>query len=142
MDRKLRTTMLISDKIAGFFQGALYLGYDYDKAWSLLLNSKQGQGILKNNYEFSVHHQGRVSAEKADKDIGDLYDKSDSIEADVNTLRLLADFIIMAHRQFKLKYSDIFKNMSLNEFMKTCGNVLGNYDDKLVKTYLLKEDKK
>lgn len=128
---------LINDKITGFFMRALQRGYDYSDAWSLLLSSKQGQGILNNDYAYSVHFQGSASADKADKDLGCNFQRIYHIEPDINKLQLLAELISMAHYRFGIKYEDIFKNMNLDEFMKVCGGVLGNYDDKLVKTYLL-----
>lgn len=136
----MNTTALINEKVAGFFIGALDLGYDYDDAWSLLLNSTQGNGILNNNYRYSVHLQGRASAEKADTDIGKKYRKTSHIKPEVIKLELLSEFISMAHERFGIPYKDIFKNISLNEFMRLCGNVLGNYDDKLITTYIV--DKK
>lgn len=137
MSYDLSTISLINEKVTGFFIGALDLGYSYDDAWSLLLNSKQGQGILNNDYVYSVHHQGRVSADKADADLGNKYKKNSNIKATISQLELLAEFISLAHNRFNIEYADMFKNISLSEFMSTCGNVLGNYDDKLIKTYLL-----
>ena len=137
MSYDLSTISLINEKVTGFFIGALDLGYSYDDAWSLLLNSKQGQGILNNEYAYSVHHQGRVSADKADADIGYKYKKDSNINATISQLELLADFISLAHNRFNIKYTDMFKNIPLSEFISTCGNVLGNYDDKLIKVYIL-----
>ena len=137
MSYSISTTSLINEKVTGFFIGALGLGYSYDDAWSLLLNSKQGQGILNNEYKYSVHFQGRASADKADEDIGYKYNKSSNIKATVTQLSLLAEFISLAHNRFNIKYTDMFKNISLNEFMNICGNDLGNYDDKLIKTYII-----
>ena len=137
MSYDLSTTSLINEKVTGFFIGALDLGYSYDDAWSLLLNSKQGQGILNNDYAYSVHHQGRVSADKADADLGNKYKKNSNIKATISQLELLADFISLAHDRFYIEYTDMFKNIPLSKFMSTCGNVLGNYDDKLIKTYIL-----
>ena len=79
----------------------------------------------------------RVSADKADADIGYKYKKESNINATISQLELLADFISLAHNRFNIKYTDMFKNIPLSEFMSTCGNVLGNYDDKLIKTYIL-----
>ncbi len=136
----MTTAELINEKVAGFFIGALDLGYDYNEAWSLLLNSTQGRGILSNEYKYSVHLQGRASAEKADADIGKRYAKKSKIKPDVIRLELLSEFIDMAHNRFGIQYKDMFKHISPNEFMRICGNVLGDYDDKLIKAYILKKD--
>ena len=128
---------LINEKVTGFFLGALRMGYDYNDAWSLLLNSRQGQGILSNEYEFSVHFQGTDSARKADACLGDKYSKDHKYKPDLEALKLLADLIDTAHNRFGIPYSEIFKKTSLNSLMETCANVLGNYDDKLIKAYLL-----
>ena len=45
----------------------------------------------------------------------------------------------MDKQPLSIRYKDMFKHISLNEFMKICGNVLGNYDDKLIKAYIIKE---
>ena len=128
---------LINEKVAGFFIGALDLGYNYDDAWSLLLNSKQGQGMLNNEYAYSVHFTGRASADKADADIGYKYAKNSNIKPSVDKLTLLAEFICMAHYDFNIEYANMFKKTPLSKFMKVCGNVLGNYDDKLIKAYII-----
>jgi hypothetical protein len=41
MSYDLSTISLINENVTGFFIGTLDLGYSYDDAWSLLLNSKQ-----------------------------------------------------------------------------------------------------
>ncbi|MBO4395639.1 MAG: hypothetical protein J5819_04770 [Eubacterium sp.] len=128
---------LINEKVAGFFLGAMRMGYDYDDAWSLLLSSKQGQGILNNEYAYSVHFQGTDSARKANMELGTNYNTGTGIEPDIRQLELLADLIDIAHNRFGIEYKDIFKKTSLNDFMDTCGYVLGNYDDKLIKGYLI-----
>lgn len=129
---------LINEKIEGFFIGALDLGYSYDEAWSLLLDSEQGVGILNNDYKYSVHLQGRASAEKADNIIGYKYKKSSNIKPDLLKLEMLANLIDLAHYEFKIEYKDMFNNISLSKFMEACGSILGNYDHKLIKTYLIK----
>ncbi len=128
---------LINEKVTGFFLGALRMGYDYDDAWSLLLESRQGRGILSNDYEFSVHFQGTDSARKADVCLGDKYLKEHKYEPDLFKLKLLAELIDLAHNKNGISYKDMFKKTTLNDFMDTCGVVLGNYDDKLIKAYLL-----
>ena len=133
----MTTEDLIKDKITGFFMRALQNGYNYNDAWELLLQSKQGQGILNNDYTYSVHFQGSASADKADKEIGNRFVKSHHIKPDVEKLLLLAELISLAHSRFGMRYENIFSNISLDDFMNECGNVLGNYDDKLIKTYLI-----
>lgn len=125
------------DRMTGFFVGALRMGYSLNDAWKLMLNSTEGTGILEENYTYSVHHQGITSAQKADKAHGQEYDHDSNEEDDIFRLSLLVDFIEMAHKRFNLSYSHIFDKMSIGDFYKECGIVLGSYDDKLLKTYLL-----
>ena len=128
---------LFEDRLSGFFRQCLTMGYDYDGAWSLALNSEEGRGLLERDYTFFIHFLGAAVAVKANDSMGSSYDRSFHIKVNMRVLMLLADLIYRAHEQFKMRYEDIFKKMSPNNFMETCGNILGNYDDKLIKTYLL-----
>ncbi len=125
------------DRIAGFLTGAQRLGYDIDSAWDLLLNSRQGIGMLNNDYEFSVHHQGITSAIKADADYGFGYNKTQQSEPDISQMNLLAELIEIAHNKFDVSYEKMFSKTKLSEFMRICGNALGDYDDKLIKAYII-----
>lgn len=136
---EMKDRVLIRDKVSGFLLEAALLGYSWDDAWSLLLNSKQGRGILNNDYTYSVHFQGMASAMKADADIGHLYKKNSHVEVTSRLTDLIADFIDTARYVFNIDYDHMFSRMSFGEFMATCGNALGNYDDKLIKAYLLKQ---
>ncbi len=51
---------------------------------------------------------------------------------------LIASLIYMAHYTFGLDYEHMFDNCEPNKFFGTCLPVLGNYDDKLIRRYLLK----
>lgn len=42
-----------------------------------------------------------------------------------------------AHNKYNIQYENMFDKFNLDNFIEECGNVLGNYDDKLIKTYLL-----
>lgn len=129
---------LLVDKISGFFWKALDLGYDWKDAWDLLLNSEEGQGILNLDYTYLVHHSGGTSAIKANEKLGNNYKKNSNIEVnDIYLFTLLAEFILLAHEQFNIDYKDIFSKMDLNEFMKSFGIALGNYDSKIIKNFLL-----
>lgn len=125
------------DRLAGFLIGAQREGYSLDTSWDMLLNSKQGQGILNDDYEFAVHHMGIASAKKAIKDIGKNYKRGHELDPDISTMLLLATFIETANKKFKIPYENIFKKISISEFMEKCGYVLGNYDDKLIKEYIM-----
>lgn len=125
------------DRITGFFLGSLRMGYSMDDAWKLMLNSKQGRGILNEDYEYCIHHQGIVSAEKADKDMGYKFKKGVSTEPNIDNLYALADFIEIAHGEFNLPYATMFNKYPIGKFFDECGVLLGNYDDKLIKRYLL-----
>lgn len=124
------------DRLAGFLVGAQRLGYTLNDAWDLLLHSREGSGILNDDYEFAVHHQGITSARKADAHTLKKYDKSHPSDPDIIQMKLLADLIERAHQQYKIPYEAIFNKMDPQTFMKTCGSVLGNYDDKLIRLYL------
>ena len=64
------------------------------------------------------------------------YNKSHE-EEDPDVMMCLGNFIEFDHIEFKMPYKDIFKKCSIGGFRNRCRNVLGNYDDKLVKAYLL-----
>ena len=128
---------IFTDRLAGFLYQALTMGYDYNNAWKLLLNSKQGRGILERDYTYFIHFQGRTDADKAEEDIGNTLVKTHDVEIELNKLDLLANFVYLADRDFHISYDKMFEKISLNDFMKTCGNILGNYDDKLIKAYLM-----
>ena len=128
---------LFIEKLTGFLYGAVELGYDYDNAWKLLTNSPQGLGLLAGDYDYLVHFKGRVTAKKADSEIGNTLEKNYTMKTTVRSMESFAKFIEYAHDKFDISYDIIWNNISPNEFMLTCGSVLGNYDDKLIKTYIL-----
>ena len=129
------------DRIAYFLIGALGLGYSLNDAWHLLLHSKEGLGILNNEYTYVVHFMGIPSAQKADKENGGKYNKCipdiDKIVEETFYLELLGEFIEFVNNYFHVPYDQIFNKMSIQDFYETCGHVLGNYDDKLYKRYLM-----
>ncbi len=125
------------DKLSGFLCGAMRLGYSLDDAWSLLLSSRQGQGILNGEYLYCEHREGIVSAEDADRDLGKYYTKNEVVDPDVDSIDLLAEFIENTHLWFKIDYKDIFNKYSIGKFYKDFGYLLGDYDSKLVRAYLL-----
>jgi len=125
------------DRMAGFLIGAQQLGYSLNNAWDLLLSSEQGNGLLNDEYAYAVHHQGIATAEKADASIGFKYKKGKPKNVNIDQMLLLANFIEFTNKTFNVPYKDIFKKISIQDFMKTCGAVLGNYDDKIVKGYIL-----
>lgn len=125
------------ERMGSFFVGAQQMGYSLNDAWSLMLNSTQGQGLLRGDYLYAEHLQGIATAHKADADIGDKYTERHVRNIDIDILYLLADLIEMANEQFNIPYEKVFEKCSINDFVSMCGNVLGNYDDKLIKRYLL-----
>lgn len=125
------------NKIAGFFLGTLRMGYSLDDAWQLMQTSEEGQGILQDDEWYCVHVQGISSAKMADKKNGHKYIKNSILRPTVREMELLAKFIEGTHIKYNIPYSKIFSKYSIGEFYKKCGNVLGNYDDKLVRAYLL-----
>ena len=126
-----------SDRILGFLCRALELGYSYDEAWDLFLNSTQGKGIQENDPWYIEHLQGRPLAEKADRELGHNYKKMSNIDYDFDRLEALVYLIEMAHSQYNIDYQHIFSKMSLSEFMKECEVCIGDYDNKLIKIYLI-----
>lgn len=125
------------DRMTGFFLGSMRMGYSLDDAWKLMLSSKQGRGILNEEYEYCIHHQGIVSAEKADKDLGYKFKKGKGVEPNLDNLYCLSAFIEMANQDFDLPYETMFNKYPIGQFFDDCGVILGNYDDKLIKRYLL-----
>lgn len=125
------------NKIAGFFLGTLRMGYSLDDAWDLMQTSKEGKGILCDDEWYCVHVQGISSAKMADSENGYKYKKNGTLRPTVREMELLAEFIEATHIKFNLSYKDIFKKCPLGVFYKKCGNILGNYNDKLVNVYLL-----
>ena len=126
-----------SDKIAGFLRGGCELHYSYDDIWKLLLQSTFGQKILQDDYRYVYHVQGRWTAREADREIGDRFEKQSTDMISVEQSNLLAELIETAHDRFAIPYEEIFQKTSLSGFMEQCGSVLGNYDDKLIKNYLI-----
>lgn len=126
-----------NDKFAGFFIGAGKLGYSMEDTWKLMLNSRQGLGLLNDEYAYVVHHSGEATAIKADEEYGNSYKKQKPEKRTYEEMFLLGDFIENANKNFHLNYKDIFHNISITDFVNQCGYVLGNYDDKLIKRYLL-----
>ncbi|MDD6401469.1 MAG: hypothetical protein PUG10_07670 [Lachnospiraceae bacterium] len=124
-------------RIGEFLYEAIRMGYSYNDSYKLLLTSKQGIGILSDKYEYVIHHTGRTSAIKADCEYGINYNKSNQSKVNGNTCSLIAEFIQLCHRQYNIPYDKIFSKISLEDFMKQLGNVLGNYDHKLVREYIL-----
>lgn len=84
-----------------------------------------------------MHIQGITSSKEANREIGHLIKKGKPLKMDVPTSNLLGNFIILAHEKFKLPYETMFSKCSISEFMDRCWYVLGNYDDKLIRTYLM-----
>lgn len=126
-----------SDKIAGFLMGGCELHYSYDDIWKLLLQSTSGQKILQEDYRYVYHVQGRWTAREADQEIGDRFEKHSADTMSVEQSNLLAELIETAHDRFAIPYEKIFQKTSLSDFLERCGLVLGNYDDKLIKSYLM-----
>lgn len=125
------------DKLSGFLYGATQLGYSLDDAWDLLQKSKQGKGILNGEYLYCEHIEGISSAKRADRDIGFNYKKGSPKYYDLGDVDLLAYFIENTHIDFNIPYSDIFKKYNIGRFFKDYKHILGNYDSKLVRQYLL-----
>ena len=124
-------------RIGEFLYQGLLMGYTYSEGYDLFLNSEQGYGIMHNNYTYVIHHTGRTSAIKADKVYGNRYKKTWKGKADGDLCMLLAEFIQLCHNFYKIPYKKIFAKISVDAFMDKFGFVLGNYDHKLVKEYIL-----
>lgn len=125
------------ERMGSFLTGAMLMGYSLFDAWDLMLKSVQGQGLLRGEYMYAEHLQGIATAQKADADIGDVYQNRSVRKINVAQLYLLAEFVEYAHDSFKIPYEKIFKKCDIETFMQKCGDCLGNYDDKLIKRYLL-----
>ena len=134
---ELRDSELFCDRVSGFLYELLNYGYNYNEAWNLLLASKEGMGILNRDYTYFIHFQGRASADKVLQNLGKNLEDSKNIKIDVIQLKLLTNLIYMANKEYGIPFSDMFNKTELEKFIKKCGVVLGNYDDKLIKTYLL-----
>lgn len=125
------------DKISGFFHGAVNLGYNFDDAWDLLLNYDGGRKLLNNDLYYCIHQEGRVTAEYADKELGNNYVKCHKIKFDKWYFDLLAEFIEFVHTEYNLEYDKIFTRITIGEFYDKYHIVLGNYDSKLAEAYIL-----
>lgn len=126
--------------LTSFFLGALENGYDFNNAWLLLLNSSVGQGIL-NHKEKYKGLEGFDVVILAEQETGLSQDFSKNVDCSMWHslwhLNNLSNLIFLAHFNMGISYDDLFKKMSINEFMFECGTTLGDYDDKLIKNYLL-----
>ncbi len=126
--------------LISFFIGALDDGYDFDGAWLLLLNSSVGQGILNHEDRYNGLEGFDVVA-LAEQETGLVPDRLKAMDCsqwrDLRHLRNLANVVLLAHYRMGIPYEDLFHKMSINEFMFECGIALGDYDDKLIKAYLL-----
>ncbi len=127
-----------------------YLNWDMNPTNTIgtagtFLKAVEGVGSARNYYKMSQggeymyaeHLQGIATAQKADADIGDVYQNRSVRKINVEQLYLLAEFVEYAHDSFKIPYEKIFKKCDIETFMQKCGDCLGNYDDKLIKRYLL-----
>ncbi len=58
-------------------------------------------------------------------------------KADYNHIELFVRFVLYAHDVMELPFENIFSKMKVNDFLNQVGTNLGNYDEKLVKNYLM-----
>ena len=124
-------------QISAFFATSLAMGYNYCDAWDLLLNSRQGQGILAEDWVYLTKHSGAYSAEEADSEIGYRYKKQSHIQFVPREIKSFGKFIENMHKMYKINYKDMFIKYSLDDFMSENSFVLGNYDRKLYEKYFL-----
>ncbi len=113
-----------------FLYEGLLLGYSYNDIWSSLV------WILSNpSCEVLRYHMlGRNAASQF---LVCYAERNYNIKPDLFRLEALVLLIELAHNNFNMPYVKIFSKMSLDEFMDTCGDVIGDYDDRLIKMYLL-----
>lgn len=86
---------------------------------------------------YCVHHQGITSAQKADQKFGYKFKKGKPTEPKMMSISCFADFITNMHIIFKASYRDFFNKYPIGKFYDDFGNMLGWYDEKLFKAYLL-----
>ena len=128
------------EKMACFLFGGMRDGYGLTNTWDLMLNSKQGRGILEEDYVYVIRQEGYPSYQDAIQEHGNRYKKLDTVRIyKLDELRLLAEFIERITERYNLEYEDLFRKMSLDDFMAKCGYALGNYDVKLYEIYLKEE---
>lgn len=126
------------DKIAGFFNFGWRDGYKTSDLWWLMRNSTSGRGMLNNNPLYTEHHQGSRSLSLAFEEINPTFEKENPPFGDhVDLSNLFGYFIEFAHGSFNLDYNHMFDKYPIDDFIKDFGFALGNYDDKIIKKYLL-----
>lgn len=127
----------IEDKIAGFFMQGRYLGYSYSDIYDLFLNSREGQGIRNNEYAYAVHWQGRYLFEVALEKSNKKYKKGKSEILKPEFTISIARLLLMAHNEYDIEWNHMFDLISMDDFIKDKGIVIGDYDDKLIRRFLL-----
>lgn len=126
-----------SNQIAGFLYEGLLMGYSLNTAWKLLLNSKEGRGILNEEVDYIYKYTGRACAMYADIEHGKEYKKRKRAIIVLDQLIRLGRFIEFVHIEYNLDYEEIFTKCSIAYFYKETYACLGNYDSRLAEEYIL-----
>ena len=127
-----------SKQIAGFLYEGLLMGYTLNAAWKLLLNSKEGRGILNEEVDYIYKHTGRACAMYADIEHGKEYKKRKrEVNIVLDQIIRLGRFIEFVHIEYNLDYENIFTKCSIAYFYKETHVCLGNYDSRLAEKYIL-----
>lgn len=124
------------EKMACFLYAGMDLGYSLHDTWNLMLTSKQGKGILNEEYIYVIRQEGMPSFNEALEEYGCKKTVKQIKRYRLADLRLLAEFIELITETYQLPYEDIFTKMTIDEFMETCAIILGNYDFRLYEEYL------
>ena len=127
-----------SNQIAGFLYEGLLMGYSLNTAWKLLLNSKEGRGILNEEVDYIYKYTGRACAMYADIEHGKEYKKRKrEVNIVLDQIIRLGRFIEFVYIEYNLDYEKIFTKCSIAYFYKETHVCLGNYDSKLAEKYIL-----
>ncbi len=129
----------IEDRLISWFLCAFSKGYDYEGAWNMCINTNAGRGILYNedNYK-DVDGSALFELATFETDLYENYTFSQP-KLDYTNICLFVNFVLYANRVVKMPFEKIFVKMSVNKFLNTVGYALGDYDNKLIRTYLFED---
>ena len=134
-----------TSQMGEFFARGAYEGYRLRDVWEMMLTTKPGRGLLiDEDYIYFEHNSGGTDfylaleeckgkyphKEQSLQHFKDLYGTGTRAE-------LLAEFIEFAHSRFNLEYEKIFSKFDIESFFDRFGKFLGNYDDRIVRDFLL-----
>ena len=111
--------------------------YSPNAAYTLLLNSEWGRGILQSDHYYIQKHLGAYDFIMAHKETKGKYkDKKPARYSNYVYFRL-AELIITAYTDTNLTYETMFEKTDLDTFLKYTHQSIGDYNEKLIDIWLI-----